>query len=472
MKNDKSIKNISDNFFTRTRKRILFANFPADGHFNPLTSLAVYLQNLGHDVRWYTSISYADKLNKLQIQHYPFKKALEVIDNNFDQVFPERKKIKGQIKKLVFDMIHAFILRAPEYYEDLQDIHDEFPFDIVIADCAFSAIPFITDKIGVPVISIGVLPLTETSKDLPPAGLGLTPNNSFLGRTKQSVLRFLADKVLFGKPTKVMTQMLKEHGIEAGGSNIFDILVHKSTLLLQSGTAGFEYKRSDMGKNIRFIGALLPYTSKKNSEAWYNEKLSQYSKIVLVTQGTVEKDTSKLLAPTLEAFKDSDFLVVATTGGSCTRELKEKYPDENFIIEDFIPFADVMPYADVYVTNGGYGGVMLSIQNNLPMVVAGIHEGKNEINARVGYFKLGINLRTEKPKPSQIRKSVEKVFHDQTYYNNVRNLCKEFSTYNPNDLCDSYIDEVLHKKNSIKVYTIKQGDREKQVEFKTYVSAN
>jgi hypothetical protein len=36
-------------------KEILFASFPADGHFNPLTGLAVYLKNLGCEVRWYTS---------------------------------------------------------------------------------------------------------------------------------------------------------------------------------------------------------------------------------------------------------------------------------------------------------------------------------------------------------------------------------------------------------------------------------
>jgi hypothetical protein len=36
----------------RRRLKILFANIPADGHFNPLTPLAVHLQSLGHDVRW------------------------------------------------------------------------------------------------------------------------------------------------------------------------------------------------------------------------------------------------------------------------------------------------------------------------------------------------------------------------------------------------------------------------------------
>ena len=58
------------------RPKVLFANFPADGHFNPLTSLAVHLSSIGYDVRWYASSGYAGKLKKLQIPHYPLKKPL------------------------------------------------------------------------------------------------------------------------------------------------------------------------------------------------------------------------------------------------------------------------------------------------------------------------------------------------------------------------------------------------------------
>jgi UDP:flavonoid glycosyltransferase YjiC (YdhE family) len=314
------------------------------------------------------------------------------------------------------------------------------------------AIPFIREKLHVPVISVGVLPLTETSKDLAPAGLGLMPSGTFWGRRKQDLLRLVADKILFSKPNKVMTSLLNRYGIKVEGSNAFDMLIRKSTLLLQSGTPGFEYYRSDLGRNIRFIGALLPYNAKNKRHSWYNEKLTQYSRVLLVTQGTVEKDTSKLLIPTLEAFKDTDYLVVATTGSSGTKELQEKYAFDNIIVEDFIPFSEVMPYADIYITNGGYGGVMLSIQNKLPMVVSGVHEGKSEINARVEYFKLGINLRTEKPTPSQIRKGVEKVLNDQTYQNNIDKLSNEFSSYNPYELCTFYISQVLNKQNRIKVF--------------------
>jgi MGT family glycosyltransferase len=427
-------------------KKILFANFPADGHFNPLTGLAVHLQTIGCDVRWYTSEIYAEKTKSLNIVHYPFKRAKDVNGVNLENVFPEREKIKGQVAKLSFDMINAFILRGPEYFADLQEIYETFPFDVVVADCAFTGIPFITDKMNIPVMSIGVLPLTEQSKDLPPMGLGMTPSYTFLGKIKQSLLRGLADKILFRKPNRVMREMLEQHGIDHLNTNVFNLIVKKATLLLQSGTPGFEYYRSDLGRNIRFIGSLLPYQSKKHRTPWFDARLNKYEKIVVVTQGTVEKDVEKILVPTLDAFKDTSILVIATTGGSGTEQLRKRFPQSNLIIEDFIPFADIMPYADAYITNGGYGGVMLGIENQLPLVVAGVHEGKNEINARIGYFKLGVNLRTEKPKAAQMKKAVLSVINDPSYKENVVKLGKEFSSYEPNALAAWYIKEVLQKR--------------------------
>jgi UDP:flavonoid glycosyltransferase YjiC (YdhE family) len=151
--------------------------------------------------------------------------------------------------------------------------------------------------------------------------------------------------------------------------------------------------------------------------------------------------------------------VIATTGGSKTQELKKRYSHRNIIIEDFIPFADVMPYADAYITNGGYGGVMLGIENELPLVVAGIHEGKNEINARIGYFELGINLGTEKPKPTQMKKAIEQVISDTKYKENVMRLAKEFSTYNPSELTAQYAAEVLQKAGRLYFAGVEEGEK-------------
>jgi MGT family glycosyltransferase len=427
-------------------KKILFATVPADGHVNPLTGIAVYLKGLGYDVRWYTSNTYADKLKKLNIQQYPLVRALDVRGDNVDELLPERKNHKSMVAKLNFDIIHFFIQRSTEYFADIQEIYESFPFDLMIADCCFTAIPFVKEKMNIPVVSMGIVPLTETSKDLPPAGLGLTPVGTMMGRIKQSVLRWVAQNVLFAKSNKVLKALTTEHNLSYNNENIFDYLVKKSTMLLQSGTPSFEYYRSDLGKNIRFVGPLLPHTSASTQQPWFDKRLNKFDKIVLVTQGTVERDVEKIIVPTLEAFKDTDVLVLATTGGSDTAKLRERFPHKNIIIEDFIPFGDVMPYADVYISNGGYGGVLLAIEHELPCVVAGVHEGKSEICARVGYFDLGINLRTETPQTVQVKKSVEEVMNNQKYKINVIRLAREFTKYDPNELTASYIREVLTAK--------------------------
>ena len=79
-------------------KRILFANFPADGHFNPLTGLAVYLAKQGYDVRWYTSKGFAAQTAKTADTALPLlKKQLDVSNGDFDTVFPGRTKKKTQL---------------------------------------------------------------------------------------------------------------------------------------------------------------------------------------------------------------------------------------------------------------------------------------------------------------------------------------------------------------------------------------
>jgi len=426
-------------------RKILFANFPADGHFNPLTSLAIHLKNSGHDVRWYTGSKYEAKIKGLGLPYYPLKRAIDFSIGEPDQVFPERKNHKGLIAKLKFDITHAFVLRGPEFYEDITEINESFPFDILIADNCFTGIPFVRQLLRKPVIAIGVMPLMETSKDLPPAGLGIAPSSTFFGRRRQDVMRFFTDKFIFNDSKKLTDKIFREHGMKTSKGNVFDIISKEADLFLQSGTPGFEYDRSDLRKNIHFIGPLLPAGRKRNEDYQMPEQYKNFKKRILVTQGTVETDVEKIIVPTLEAFKDSDVLVIATTGGSRTQELRDRYPYSNILIEDFIPFNNVMPGVNAYVTNGGYGGVLLGIQNKLPMVVAGVHEGKNEINTRIGYFKLGIDLKTEKPSPSKIREAVETVLRDRLYRNNVVKLAREFEDYDPSWLCEKYVDEIMSR---------------------------
>jgi MGT family glycosyltransferase len=424
-------------------KAILFASVPADGHVNPLTGLAKYLQSIGCDVRWYTSEIYTDKMEDLEIPLYPFKRAVDINASNVAEMLSGRALIADPVEKLDYDMLHVFAKRGSEYLEDIQAIYQSFPFDLMIADSLFTGIPFVRVKMKIPVVAIGVVPLAASSVDLAPYGMALPPVGNPGEKEKYAGLHDRVNNVLFKQSIDYFSEVLTSFGIAHKKTILFDQLIAQADLYLQIGMPGFEYERSDFGDNIRFIGGLMPYKSTKKASPWYNERLKKYKKILLVTQGTVERDTKKLLGPTLEAFRNTDTLVIATTGGFDTARLRMLYAADNIIIEDFIPFDQVMPYADVYITNGGYSGTMLGIKNKLSMVAAGVHEGKSEVCARIGFFNCGINLRTETPTVEALRDAVEEVMNNKLYKENVTRLSEEMERLDASELCANFISQLL-----------------------------
>ncbi|GAA4323996.1 glycosyltransferase [Mucilaginibacter gynuensis] len=436
-------KNIKDQL---SGKKILFATMSADGHINPLTGLACFLLSWGCDVRWYTSELYRNKIEKLDIPFFPYNHAPDINGTNVDKVFPERKTITDVGAKANFDMKNIFAEMASGAYKDIQEIHEFFQFDIVIADSAFTAIPLIRHGLQKPVIAIGIIPLAEESVDLGPFGPGLCPPANEEQRNEYAGLRQVFNNIVFKEAIDTYSAILEKHHVPHQKTMIFDAVIRQANLYLQIGTPSFEYERSDIGENVRFIGSLLPQVASNKNTPWFDERLNDYSQVVLVTQGTVESDITKIIEPTLEAFKASETLVIATTGGNQTVCLRAKYPYANLIIEDYLPFADVMPYANVYITNGGYSGTLLSIKNKLPIVAAGIYEGKAEVCSRIGFFKYGINLNTETPTAVMIKGAVEEVTSKKGYKNNVIRLSLQMERYNANNLCARYIIGLLDGK--------------------------
>lgn len=417
---------------------------PMDGHLKPLTGLAVHLKKQGYDVRWYSGPSYAATVKKLSIPYFSFRKAREINQENLESVFPERQHIKGTVKRLRFDMEHIFLRRIPEFIEDLKDIQQTFPFDLVVCDVLFTASPFIEPIFGVPVAAAGITPLGETCRNLPPAGLGLEPVKGFWGRRRQDFLRLVSQEVLFKPCTRIFDEYLHEYGLRPTDRLFFDALVRRVDVYWQSGVPGFEYARSEISPNVQFVGPLLPHRTSGVPYLPDNIDFADYSRVVLVTQGTVERNPEKLLVPTLLAFADDPAtLVIATTGGTFTEELRARFPQKNLQIHDYMDFAAIMPRADVFVTNAGYGGVLMAARHGLPMVAAGVHEGKSEIAARINHFGLGISLKTERPSSDQVLDAVERVLRSPEYRHNAERLSREFQQYNPNLLCQESIERLF-----------------------------
>lgn len=402
--------------------RFLFATIPAAGHTLPGLPIARTLVERGHDVRWYAGQAFADRIAAAGVRFCPMS-GEDLSEVGFDAFHPERRRYSG-LRKLQFDMLHGFARPVRTFLSDLQALVADEPADLVVGDTGFGAGPLLAELGGPPFVAYGITVVGFPSRDLPPFGFGLPPYRGSLSRLRGRLLGQLARKVVFRPMTREINRIRTELGLPRTAQSMFEYPL-ASSLYLQLSTTGLEYPRSDLPDNLRYVGPPRPVPDPAwVPPPWWPE-LDGDRPVVLVTQGTVATDGHDLIRPALTALAEDDVLVVAATGGPDPAGLGPL--PANARVERFIPFAELLPHVNAFVTNGGFGGVQLALAESVPVVAAGTTEDKLEVNARIAHAGVGIDLRTSRPKPAVIRAAVRKVLTEPAYAVRAGELAAEIA---------------------------------------------
>src|SRR5262249_62141676 len=104
------------------------------------------------------------------------------------------------LDQLRFAIKHVFGDSAVEHYHDLLAILDDEPADVILADSAFSAAGMLHEAGGPPWAAFNTLPLTLSSRDTAPFGLGFAPSTSRPGRLRNRLLQTLFERVVSRDP--------------------------------------------------------------------------------------------------------------------------------------------------------------------------------------------------------------------------------------------------------------------------------
>jgi len=269
--------------------------------------------------------------------------------------------------------------------------------------------------------------------DSPPPFFGLSPARSVTDRVRHSIARRL---FIAGNKRALTTynRALAAHGLQPMPPDAFpDGPMKYATRIFLDGAPGLEFPGYVPPPNAEFVGPLLPARPALPATAALPAQLAHPAgPVVVVSQGTIDNtDPHKLVVPTIEALSNGPYIVVATTGGVQTDDLRRRYASPSVIVEDFLDYRTLLPKADAFVTSGGFGSTLAAISAGVPLVGAGVREGKNDLNVRTAHNGLGVDLRTEHPKPAAIRTAVDRVLHDQTIRDNVARVRAELTSYDP-----------------------------------------
>ncbi|MBO4225250.1 glycosyltransferase [Bradyrhizobium neotropicale] len=409
--------------------KVLIASTPATGHLNPLLAVARGLIDERHEVTFLTGSVLRSRVEAIGAGFRALPAGADFDLRVMDEVVPELKTIAPGPQWLRIAMERLFVDAIPAQHAGLQlALRDVRPDVVVGDDMIFGVLPMLLGQRAnrPPVVLCGTSILHWTRDDGAPLFLGLPPATTQADRDKYAVIAQEFDGIVNEPVAERLNGVLAKFGVGPLTMPMFESVVALADAYLQLSVPSFEFPRK-LPPTVHFVGTPPIIPNQAPVPPWAAD-LDGSRKVVLVTQGTVANHNFGLLvAPTLKALADEpDLLVVATTGGRPVDTIPGPIPS-NARVASYLPFEWILRKADVFVTNGGYGSVNQAMSYGIPIVSAGLTEDKADVNARVAWSGVGINLATNQPDPRVLREAVRTVLEKPGYRMRAASLADEFA---------------------------------------------
>jgi len=409
--------------------KIIVAAPPVTGELSPLLRIAEGLAERGHRVRVVTGSRFKEEIEHAGLAFTPVPDVADFDDRLFGDD-PERAKLAPGPEMINYDWIHAFVNPLPGLHAVLQQLLEPDPDQYLIANALWlGAFP---EAMGAPGlrprrwVAVTAVPLPLGSDDATFFGPApVEPGGDQKAANRAANAQFAS----MLQPTQDrLTEVLYSLGATKDPPVFVDGIFTVPDAIAALTVPGVEFERNDAPETLHLVGVLPGRaTDDWQIPAWWAE-LDGSRPVVVVTQGTLaNRDLSELIEPTLTGLADLDVTVVAALGRE-VEALSIPIP-ANACVAEFIPFDALLPKADVFITNGGFGGTQQALAAGVPVIVAGVTEDKPATAARIAYHGLGINLETATPTPEAVAAATETVLNDSDMRDTVRSIAQVYAAH-------------------------------------------
>jgi MGT family glycosyltransferase len=409
--------------------KILFASTPLTGHLNPLLAIARCLIAEGHEIAFLSGSLLRDRIEAIGAKFHAFPEGADVDLRDFASVAPELKTMPPGPDWLRVAVERVFVDAVPAQHDGLRQLLRSFAADVVIGDdMLFGVLPMLLGPRSKRprIVLCGTSFLHWHREDGAPHFVGLPPATTKQQRDDYAALYREHDRLIYQPVADRLNRSLQTMGVGPLSTTLFDSVVDLADDYLQLTVPSFEFPRA-IPPSVHFVGTPPIIPDQAPLPPWAHD-LDGSRKVVLVTQGTLANyNFGLLIGPTLAALaNEPDLLVVATAGGRPVDAIPGPIPG-NARLSRYLPFEWILPKVDVLVTNGGYGSVNQAMSFGIPLVGAGLTEDKADVNARVAWSGVGINLASNEPKPEALREAVRAVLDKPDYRRRAAQIAGEFA---------------------------------------------
>lgn len=390
---------------------IMFFCIPAHGHFNPTVEVINELVKRGHDVRYYLTNEFKDKIENTGATFISIESYMPATPDDLD------KKVGKDFSSLI-EMIVDTTISLEKFID--QEIKDFQP-DCIIADslCFWGKLYAI--KYDIPFIC------STTS---------LAFNQHTAKLMKQSfreIIRMFKGMPKINKKIKELNQ----HGYQV--KNFVSIVQNDNeTNTIVYTTKKFQPMVETFSNRYAFVGPSLKIIDTKQSK--------KSKPLVYISLGTVLNNNISFYKECIEALKNENLDIIISVGKDTDISKLGQIPS-SFQLFPSVDQIKVLSKADVFLTHCGMNSVNEALYYGVPMVLFPQHSEENAVAMSVERVLAGSRLKH--PTSKHIRDAVMEVLTQQQYKNNALQMRDDFRQYNAPILAADFIDKIIkeHKKD-------------------------
>jgi UDP:flavonoid glycosyltransferase YjiC (YdhE family) len=386
----------------------------------PNIALGHALRELGHDVAFYTGASVRSQLEAEGFACLPFR---ELNESSVRLTVEQLVNLRGNPRKKR-DLWREFLVATvPAQLRDLEVILNGFRADAIVCDLAMWApILVVGETRRLPVIAFShvgncLLPGPEG----PVTGFALPHSRNLLVDLYGRAVSLIANAV--AAPVRREASGIRiRHGLPPLSVTVTEF-AGRMPLYLVPSAPEFDYLRKDLPASVHYTGPCLWDRPKDHAPPDFVRKIDPARKCIVVDEGGLYRTEPKLFELAVEGLRNTPVQVVLIAGHGRDPEALNLGPlPPAMTLTRNTPLSDVLPVADLLLTNGNSNAVLAALSCGVPVVVLPSIWDQAEVAWRVHETGTGLRLAPRRCTPERLRSAVLRVLEQPSFRENAERM--------------------------------------------------
>ena len=406
--------------------------FPGTGHLNPMTALAHALQRRGHEV---VIFGIADTEADVRAAGVDFCRI-----GAEDHPLGTLRRLDEQLARL--KGIAAFRCTLERVRRSARMVLRDGPeavrradVDALLVDEAEFA-GNVADYLGLPWISVALLPPLVADDRFPPFWLGWKARQDWLGRLRNraamKLLLWVAAPVFSDVNRQRSAWGLKPHARPEDGLSPWAQIAQLPEAL--------EFDVPGKPAGLHYTG---PFVQAQQRPAidfpW--ERLDGRP-LIYASLGTLQNGSESIFRTIADACTGLDAQLVISLGGGLDPAILGKLAGDPLVVR-FAPQLELLKRAALVITHAGLNTVLESLSEGVPMVAVPIANDQPGVAARLEARGACVVVSRHILNPARLRKAVKLVLREAKYREAARNLQKILQQINGAERAADLVEQAL-----------------------------